>query len=200
MKISIDFLNHTGHNWLLIIDNAENENLLGQTWPVAPSGSVLVTSRDRYFSVKAASDGEEVPVFNKEDGACMLKELVAREKYSDEDDDAATLLSIKMQGLPLALRLAAIQIGLRGMSIAAFNELHDQHSQILRGENQGMQENYKHSLDTCWLTAFENLPETAKDLLGMCAMFAPDNIPEDLFNANQSDNLNGMAFYRDQLT
>jgi NB-ARC domain len=184
--------------WLLVLDNIDDLDIARQCWPAATSGNVLVTSRNPVVEVDPAAGGHEVELFDDKDSAALILKLIGRSTYSEEEQAAVASLSSKLSGLPLALTLMAYQIKLRKVTIERFNTFYDNYSQRLHSEIRGTSSHYKHSLSTCWLTAFRYLSDTAEAILGMCALVAPDQIPEDLFKADSNNCPTVIDFCQDE--
>ncbi len=107
--------------WLLVIDNADDPNATlalpdaapadGNGWlrPLrGPFGAVIVTSRDggagRWPAMTSSWLAQHpVPALSPDDGALVLRELTGDVSGSTE---AARSLSVRLGGLPLALRIA----------------------------------------------------------------------------------------------
>ncbi|MDU0289714.1 tetratricopeptide repeat protein [Saccharothrix longispora] len=117
------------HRWLLVVDNADETELviapraarpLGPSWLRSTEGclgSVLVTSRDggrNSWGPQAVL--LHVPALRADDGARILLDLTHRD---DEQFAAARAVAARLGGLPLALRLA----GLHSASMATAPEL-----------------------------------------------------------------------------
>ena len=197
--IAYSFLSLVVRKWVMIMDNVEDPELLRTAWPVAAHGKVLVTSRNDVVSFDPAAGGLEIEVFDEHDGCKFVLSLVGRKNYSNEEQEAARNLSIRLGGLALAIAVMAAQIRLRSKSIADFLGLYRKHPQRLNRERRGVESRYNFSLQTCWQTAFESLSEEASTLLGIIAHIGPDAIPEALFHPNQSARLpQDLEFCKDE--
>ena len=170
--------------WLLILDNADDANVLADYWPVAGFGSVLVTSRDpftrtQYFYPTA---GIQLEGLQENEGIELLKTLTGNSstKYCSDLEKAARAITRRLGGLPLALYQIGAIIQRRGYSLAGFlatytrdsdyYELYDERP-ILRG--------YEYNIGSVW--AFESIDNaSAMALLQTVSMLDPEVIQEEL--------------------
>jgi tetratricopeptide (TPR) repeat protein len=110
-----DRLNHLDEPWLLVIDNADDPDLLaagagrlsdGRGWlrcPRTSAGMVLVTTREGAKPIWGSwVHLEPIPVLGARDGAQVLRDLAP----TAGDDSEARALCEWLGGLPLALDLA----------------------------------------------------------------------------------------------
>jgi hypothetical protein len=159
--------------------------MLQNFWALSERGSVLITSRHDVDFFGLATDGDELGVFSQADGADFLLKAIKRELYSQEEIDAAKSLSEILDGLALALN----------MSIRNFLRFYHQNTKQLRSLAQN-EVGYRHSLKTCWATAFQDPKPDAIIILGVLSVIAPDDVPEALFYPENLAQLpEGMSFY-----
>jgi hypothetical protein len=169
--------------------------MLQNFWALSERGSVLITSRHDVDFFGLATDGDELGVFSQADGADFLLKAIKRELYSQEEIDAAKSLSEILDGLALALNTMVSQIRLRKMSIRNFLRFYHQNTKQLRSLAQN-EVGYRHSLKTCWATAFQDPKPDAIIILGVLSVIAPDDVPEALFYPENLAQLpEGMSFY-----
>jgi hypothetical protein len=162
------------------LDNVEEIDSLQDFWALSEKGSILITSRHDVDIFGLATDGNELGVFSNTDGAEFLLKMIKRAPYTDEDKDAAHKLSRILDGLALALNITASQIRLRKISIPNFLRFYEKNSKKFRSVAQN-EVGYRHSLKTCWATAFQDLTQDATVLLGTLSLIAPDDVPEAMF-------------------
>lgn len=99
--------------WLLIFDNAEDQEDLVDFWPVSGStGPVLMTSRDPLAKTRLykAQQGCDLQPFTLDDAASFLLKMTWRE---GEDDERKIVRDVaqKLGGLPLAItQLAGVTV------------------------------------------------------------------------------------------
>ena len=170
--------------WLLVLDNADDANVLADFWPVTGVGSVLMTSRDpftrtQYFYPTA---GLQLGALREEEGIELLKALTSRPGARDnvDNNDAARRIVRRLGGLPLALYQIGAVIQRYGHTFSSFLaaysrdvdyfELYDER-RILR--------TYEHNLGSVW--AFDSIKDTAAmSLLQVISMLDPEGIHENL--------------------
>lgn len=73
------WLKQTKKRWLMIFDNAdkESETILRRYWPIGANGSILITSRQYYNSMKDINrKGETIKPFNERESWDMLVRLI----------------------------------------------------------------------------------------------------------------------------
>ncbi|KAJ5701177.1 Tetratricopeptide-like helical [Penicillium malachiteum] len=192
------WLRRTNRTWLCIYDNVEDLDLFRNAWPAADSGKVLVTSRNDIVSIDPAAGGMEIEVFDNSSGRDLILQHVARKSYEESEIQAASQLATRLGGLALALVIMSSQIRLRRLSITAFVQLYEKHSNKLNQELRGVESYYSMSLATCWQTTFEYLSPAARRMLGIVAHVGPDALPEELFHPDESSRLpEGMEFCSD---
>lgn len=118
------FLTNVGMPWLLIIDNADNEDLdVEDCFPHGERGCILNTTRDRdkrhlgnigskFYSFErlAATEAEEL----------LLETAEEHRPYREEATSAAKLISKELHCLPLALVLAGKVIRTQAASWAGY--------------------------------------------------------------------------------
>lgn len=192
-------INHpTDRTWLCVFDKVEDVDLVRNSWPVADSGKVLVTSRNDIVSIDPSSNGMEIEVFDEASGTDLILQHVARPSYNEAEIQAARQLAKRLGGLALALVVMSSQIRSRKMTISAFVQLYEKHAAKLNNEKLGIESYYNLSLTTCWKTAFDYLNPSARRLLGIIAHLGPDALPEDLFHPSDDSKLpEGMEFCSD---
>ncbi|WP_328937401.1 FxSxx-COOH system tetratricopeptide repeat protein [Streptomyces tauricus] len=163
---------------LLILDNAEPTTWLRNLWPRGHGVHVLVTSRQPDWAGLLDLDGRtEVPLPGVLDAADLL--LAASEGGAAPGDSAtAEAIAEELGRLPLALSHAAAYVRQSGITLHQFHAL-------LATSRQRLLSNYRPrptSLPVAltWVLSLQRsdheTPGSA-DLMRLCAMLAPDDIP-----------------------
>jgi tetratricopeptide (TPR) repeat protein len=165
-----------GHGgWVLVFDNATEPQAVRDYLPRSATGHVLLTSRRRDWTGTAGA--LEVETFERREAVQFL-----RNRIPEIDETIAETLAEKLGDLPLALTQAAAYIEDSGLSPASYLELFRKRRQELL--RRGLPADYPEAVATTWEISFRQLeavsPEAAA-LLQLCAFFAPDDIPLDLF-------------------
>jgi tetratricopeptide (TPR) repeat protein len=168
-------------NWLFIYDNADADDFdkwLKEYIPQSGKGHILVTTRSSNFPRSKSID---IIVFNESEAVIFLK--YRTQKIGDEySDDLAKKLAEHLQYLPLALEQAAAYI------VETPNVTYQDYINMLteRGVESFEQENYlvdyASIINLTWNISMQKITnEGARQMFNMCAYFAPDNMPVDMF-------------------
>ena len=162
----------THEGWLLILDNAEEIDVVEPYLPRAHTGHVIITSRNqRWRDVAQSLPVVALPL------EAALDFLVAR--TGQGDCEAARALAEELGCLPLALEQAGAYIARVGLSVPEYlARLREQHQELL--DRAGPPRDYAATVRTTWevsLQAVEEECAASVDLLSLCAFLAPDDIP-----------------------
>jgi Tetratricopeptide repeat len=156
--------------WLLIYDNAADEDSVRRLLPPAGQGRVLVTSQSQHWPARQVL---EVPVLDPEVAAGFL---VSR--AGDPNPDAAAALGGELGGLPLALEQAAAYIQATGGSLAGYLELFRTRRAdlVARGEAAAHTAGVAATLALA-LSRLQADAPAAVGLLRLLACLAPEPVP-----------------------
>ncbi len=171
--------------WLLIADNADDLALVKNMLPFDGPGRIRLTTR--VGGTGAVAEAVKVKKMEPEEGARFLFRragLLGRdsgcESALSDQQAAARELSIKLDGLPLALDQAGAFIEETLSSPTEYLQLYAEAGAELRRIGKPEHE----SVHATFSLAFEKVGGTSRaaaDLLRLCAFFAPDEIPEEIF-------------------
>ncbi|GME43675.1 putative tetratricopeptide repeat domain-containing protein [Neofusicoccum parvum] len=171
-------------SWLLVFDNADNSEVIGDYWPVDGPGCVLLTSR--YPLHLNGIEDKILQPFSPEEAFNFLIKLTKR-KDDPEERQAGEEVARKLGGLPLAVTQMAGIITRRDLSftefLAAYDERESQEELFdTRMENplQRRVSVYQHTLASVW--ALESLKH-GRALLDVLSFLDPDEIPEPILTA-----------------
>ena len=157
--------------WLVIFDNAPDPAAVAEFLPGAGGGHVLVTSRNSAWQGIA----DPVPVDLLPLGSAV--ELLLR-RTGDLDEQAAAQLAEALDRLPLALEQAAAYAATERLRLARYLELFkERHAELLA---LGRPLAYQGTVDATFTLALDQLRAAnpaAGQLLELCALLAPDEIP-----------------------
>ncbi|MEO6889829.1 MAG: tetratricopeptide repeat protein [Ktedonobacteraceae bacterium] len=186
----------TSHShWLLIWDNVEDLELLQHFLPLAPHGTILLTTRRQALGTMAHA--LELSPMAPEEGTLLLLRrakllpVFASEKQLNQlavtmptEYAAAQELALIMGGLPLALDQAGAYIEETGCSILDYLQRY-QHQQPRLLNRRGISAGaHPHSVTATFRFLSQRIeqdhPATA-DLLRLCSLLHPDAIPEEIF-------------------
>lgn len=176
--------------WLLIFDNVDSPQILDRFWLSTENGSILLTSRNVAWGSLAKAIA--VDVFEPADAITFLGK---RGKTAEES--AASVVAEKLGYLPLALEQAGAYVDETQTSLEAYTGLLVTSRQQLLA--LGQPNWYGETVATTWTVsirrACEEQPQ-ARDLLGLFACLAPDDIPRRLVHEHAevlSDSLRSVA-------
>jgi transcriptional regulator with XRE-family HTH domain/tetratricopeptide (TPR) repeat protein len=175
----------THQDWLLILDNVVESALVQHFVPASRHGTLLLTTRLPTLDTLAPC--LELSPLSMEKGTQLLLKRVSTQSQhqsslnADETTAARTIATI-MGGLPLALDYIAIHIEESQSRFVDFLPLLRQNAlQMLQLYPSSAL--YPHSVEKTFLLTFEQLQRqapVAADLLNICCLLAPDEIPETL--------------------
>ena len=193
--------------WLLIVDNADNMNLvfgseqlshgIADYLPQSDTGLVLFTTRYQEVAVSlAGGDIVELEEMNKQEAVGFLAKSLARKHLLDDDSTTVELLD-ELAYLPLALAQAAAYLNRnKNTSIADY-------LQLLRNTEQDMlsllsqqfcdSTRYKDSENAVaktWLVSFDQIrdqDEVAANLLSFMSCIESKSIPRSILPSVQPE-------------
>ncbi len=175
-------------DWLLILDNADELDMLSAFLPPRLGGHVIITTR-------AAAPGRFarrllVETFSSEQGTLFLLRRAGlipldadASQALQEDHELAKQITEEVGGLPLALDQIGAYLETTGSGLAAYWQKYQQHRVELLKEYRGIGADHPQPVATTWSLSFQRVEEkspAAADLLRLCAFLAPDAIAEDM--------------------
>ena len=186
--------NHT--EWLLILDNADDLQLVTKFFPTGNTGHLLLTTREQAwgavacnFTVKKMDETEGVLFLLRRANILKSPDAPLSQASSAQQATAAAIVK-EMDGLPLALDQAGAYIEETPSTLDAYLKAF-QHRQAELLQERGKDPNYQHeAVATTWSLNFEQVEQlnpTAADLLRFLAFLAPDAIPEEMIVAGASE-------------
>jgi tetratricopeptide (TPR) repeat protein len=176
--------------WLLIADNADDLALVKNVLPFDGPGRIVLTTRAA--GTCAVAEAVKVKKMEPEEGACFLLRragLLAWDSgcgsASGDQQAAARELSIKLDGLPLALDQAGAYVEETGCGLSVYLDLYRNHAPELLRRRGALSSDHPDPVATTWALSFENIEKAspaAAELLRFCAFLDPDQIPEEVFS------------------
>lgn len=186
---------HNYTDWLLILDNADEMQLVREFMPQGGKGHILLTTRAQALGTLAAS--LDVEKMDSEEGSLLLLRRAhvlppgaSLQSASAADRQRAETLVQQVDGLPLALDQAGAYIEETGCSLAAYVQLYQTRSGELLGLRKSLSADHPEPVTTTWSLAFQHVEQAnrgAAALLRCCALLAPDAIPEELLSEGASE-------------
>jgi tetratricopeptide (TPR) repeat protein len=178
-------------NWLLILDNADDLEMVSAFIPPAFGGHSLLTTRAQ--AMGRLAHRIELEQMEPEEGALFLlrragiiMESDVLDKTSDAERKKAKEISQEMDGLPLALDQAGAYIEETSCGLADYLDLYQKHGSALLKRRGGLVADHPKPVATTWSLSFEQVERVspvAADLLRFCAFLSPDVIPEEIIVA-----------------
>ncbi|KAK3348603.1 hypothetical protein B0T25DRAFT_623733 [Lasiosphaeria hispida] len=186
-------------SWLLIIDNADDTNLLfGDTalanyLPFSRKGSILCTTRNHRVAVKLVSyKSNIIPVEDMSRGEALelLETNLEGEQIHDTASNAALLDFLT--NLPLAIRQASAFMAENRISTLRYLELYKSSDEDMAEllsqdfDDRHRYESIQNPIATTWLISFQQISDydpLAADYLKFMCFLAGKNIPQPLLPA-----------------
>jgi tetratricopeptide (TPR) repeat protein/transposase-like protein/transcriptional regulator with XRE-family HTH domain len=169
--------------WLLIFDNADDLSLVQAYFPRQGNGSILLTTRAN--AVGAVASSIEVDTMSIIEGTQLLLRRAHRgvAALTPADMDDATNVVVALAHFPLAIDQAGAYIEETGCTLRDYLQLYQRYRHQLLARRGRQATGYPESVVTTWSLSFAQVERTnpaAAELLQLCALLAPDRIPEEL--------------------
>ena len=175
-------------NWLVIFDHVEDPALVKGMVPSTHRGSLLFTSCRQ--APGFATQTIDLERMTNEDGmhfllrrARLLSTMGSVDDFPSTNKVIAQEIVTAMDGLPLALEQAGAYIEATQCSLADYRRLFHYSPLRLLAERDEHAD-YPLSVSRTFLQAFEQIEQSnplARELLTVCAIVAPEAIPEMIF-------------------
>jgi tetratricopeptide (TPR) repeat protein len=182
--------------WLLILDNADDLQLINDVIPSPLRGHVLLTTRTNATGTLA--NAIEIDTMEDREGAYFL---LRRAKMIALDDSPANApeegdysqareISQVLGGLPLALDQAGAYIEETQCGLPDYLTLYQTRREPLLEWRGDLALDHPDPVATTWSLSFEKILQAnpvATELLNVCAFLAPDAIPEEIITGGAPD-------------
>lgn len=177
------------HQWLLILDNLEETQILTDFVPTGHQGSVLITTR--IHTIDPLAQTEVLSTLSEQESVLFLLRRT-KEKADPANPDLADEvkcheaqeISLLMDGLPLALDQAGAYISETGCSLASYKSQYiERRAELLQRRGKRVID-HAESVETTFSLSYERVKRAntiAADILLACAFLQGDAIPEELF-------------------
>lgn len=172
--------------WLLIFDNAENPSAVREWLPKGP-GHILITSRNSRWSGFARP--MDITTFPRAESIALIQH-----RLPSMDDVHAGRLAEALGDLPLALAQAIAVLAETALPVDTYLAMLERNAAELSG--QALPSRYPAPLAAALGISLQRLSEhdpAAAQLLEVCASFAPEPVPIDLFPPAAPDLLEPLA-------
>jgi tetratricopeptide (TPR) repeat protein len=184
---------HAG--WLLILDNADELEMVRPFHPTDGQGYILLTTRAQ--ATRRLAQRIEIDEMDINEGSqFLLRRTTAIDSNatldaaSSTDQDTAKEISQAMGGLPLALDQAGAYIEETQCGLAEYLRLFQLRKEELLQRRGKLTTDHQESVGTTWSLAFEKVQQAnpaAADLLRLCAFLDPDLIQEEIITGGASE-------------
>jgi tetratricopeptide (TPR) repeat protein len=189
-----DWLNNNAH-WLLILDNVEDLDMIGNFLPAENKGHILLTTRIQAMSGWAQR--VTIETMEQQEGALLLlrrANIISQNALLDEVSDAdltrAEEISQSLGGLPLGLDQAGAYIEETNLGLPGYLELFQSQQRELLKRRGRQAAGHPEPVTATWSLSFAKVKQAntgAADLLRLCAYLYPDAIPEGIIRRELSD-------------
>ena len=180
--------------WLLILDNADDLNLVKDFLPRKTRGHTLITTRSQITGNLAQRI--EIEEMGLEEGALFLlrrtRILEPEDSFaqaSEHDQRQAKKIAELMDGLPLALDQAGAYIDETQCGLDGYIELFQKrHKELLKRRGRNVLD-HPDPVATTWSLSFEKVQQAnpmSVEILSLCAFLDPDSIMEEIFTEGAS--------------
>lgn len=179
---------HKHTNWLLILDNVEDLEMVTNFIPSESKGHILLTTRIQAMSGWAQR--VRIETMLPDEGALLLlrrANVIAHDALLDEASDAdlikAEEISRTLDGLPLGIDQAGAYIEETELGLEGYFELYQTQQKELLKRRGKQAASHPEPVAATWTLSFEKVQRVnpvAADLLRLCAFLYPDAIPEEI--------------------
>ncbi|WP_220198978.1 XRE family transcriptional regulator [Ktedonospora formicarum] len=171
--------------WLVILDNVVNLDVINKVIPVEATGHILLTTQRS--SLGEVAQYILLHGFTPEEGALFLLRRIqgraSTRKWCAREIKAAHTLSWLVSGLPLALDQAGTYIEEIGCQITRYLAMYQQYPAMLlhrRGESRLDHPDSVGTMLTLICDELEKSSPATREILRFCAFLHPDTLPEEL--------------------
>ena len=178
----------THSDWLLILDNVDDPEMIADFLPVHSTGDVLITTRFQALGTLAQSI--EVEKMGLDEGVMFLlrrTKVLAADAPLDQStkDSQAHAIEIvtALDGLPLALDQAGAYIEETRCGLSRYLDLYGMRRKELLQRRGRFPVDHPDSVAATWSLSFQRVEQkslAAADLLRLLAFLDPEVIPEEI--------------------
>lgn len=180
VRAALEWLN-ANDGWLLILDNAEDREVLRGFVPDGNVGNVLITSRERVFQEVGIPRALDVPDLAADESLHFLRLRTGREAVAGEEIAAAAELSAELGHLPLALEQAAAYIAETDATFCDYlSAFRKRRIEILERSSELVE---RSTVAVTWAANFAAVQASSPAsgvILRVSAFMAPESIPFEL--------------------
>lgn len=175
--------------WLMILDNADNPEIIENLKPIFGSGSILITSRDPLSKTSFSLNqvGIDLEPFTEEEAGQFLRTL------SQGSENEALAIARRLGCLPMALSQMAGVIRHQYLSYSEFLDMYEDetsHAELHNLTLGPQRATARGNLASIW--AIDRLSPQARTLLEYLAFLDPDCIQERIFLDKNAPKFDGL--------
>jgi tetratricopeptide (TPR) repeat protein/DNA-binding XRE family transcriptional regulator len=178
---------HDHREWLLILDNVENPDLVDEFRPRLGQGHLLITTQDAYIFEQTI----QIYPMNQKESSDLLLARSGRGLEQEERAAAAELVK-QMDGLPLALDQASAYIYTAQCKVTQYLQLYQTRRKELLNTRGRPAFGHSASLVATISLSLEKVQAIrgAREALEFCAFLHPEQIPEAFLRDDESSPFN----------
>lgn len=173
--------------WLLIMDNADESNLLVEDYlPSNQLGSILSITRRPVSSV-SCTPGSSWRSYaleglsKREEAELVLSAAGRKQPYNTADVMTASHIAAAVGDLPLALYQAGVTVASGICDLESYVKMFSAKMQSFKNDQQGRLSPIDTRMDQLFQLSLQALNEDALQILKLVSCFNADNIPTDVF-------------------
>ncbi|TLD22146.1 hypothetical protein PspLS_08172 [Pyricularia sp. CBS 133598] len=176
-----NWLNDTDKTWLMVVDGADDLEVLEKFWPGNGRGAVLITTRDHTGAQERGLDAvHNVRPFKPAESQKFLLNSIGMYSPSLDDQSVANGIASRLGHLPLTLNQASGFIVRRQLSLRDFMykyRLQPDAEEIDELKSCG---GYPRSVASVWEDTFSSIPEKSLLFLNILAFMRPKGVKEEV--------------------
>ena len=176
--------------WLLIIDNADDQSIdIFDYFPAVSRGCIIITSRVPDYKCHATVGAYELGDMDIEDGITLLLKAAAEDALDSARREQAAPIAKKLGHLALALVQAGATIRQKHCGLDDYLEVYAQYHKDLMRKHPGQGiDGYKETVYTTWEISRRAIEDTgsaasldAVELLNISGFLHLKDVPEEIF-------------------
>ena len=171
------------HDWLLLIDNADDPEInLQQFFPACRHGNIIITSRNPACRLYAPDSHVNVSGMNRNDAIDLLLRMTAAQRSPANMQRAASICK-ELGHLALAVAQAGAYIA-NSCSLDDYLHIYrEDRAQLLQRHSTNTPGDYQWTIYTTWEMSLKKLTPTAIMFLRICSFMHHDGISRAIFEA-----------------
>jgi tetratricopeptide (TPR) repeat protein len=176
--------------YLLVLDNADNPEVLPPFLPPDPHGHLLITSRAENLDHLNLDDVISLPEMPADEAVTFLFKRARSRDDDPKEHAAAEQLAAEMSYLPLALEQAAAYIAVNKSSFRDYLRDYQRIQLDLLEEQDPVADGYRETVRKTWTKNIRGVREVspaAAELLAISAFLGPDRIPYEILIRGASE-------------